>query len=260
MPIDDGKQVSSVNGANFNQYSPLKPKKEEKFGLIFDWSNYKTDDTYLKWCKFDSEKYLKSEGLDKTNVVPNISADTTILPPMFPEAKTDAIKVDKVEIPIPAIKISDSNNSKKELNLPRNYTKNFNVAKNLFKGTAEDLNACLANTKLKGQGQVFLDAQEKYGINALFLMSIAKVESGYGNKTPKGKPHNIVGAIGQNYKSYEECIDKLGNNLKKNYFSKNLTTIDKIRSKYCKTNTTWPNKISKEMERLSNIIRKRYEE
>ena len=97
-------------------------------------------------------------------------------------------------------------------------------------------------------------------LNALFLMSIVKVESGYGNKPMKGKPYNIVGAVGQNPKSYKECIDKLGSNLKNNYIGSNLETIEKIRSKYCKWNKIWPDSIANEMGRLSNKIMERYKE
>lgn len=141
---------------------------------------------------------------------------------------------------------------------PRYFNFSFspksNVVTKLFEGSVEDLNKCLENTKLKGQGQAFLDAQNKYGINALFLMSIAKVESGYGAQPKTYCKYNVVGMVGQKPKSYAECIDSLGRNLNKNYISKGNTTIEKIRDKYCKTNKIWPKEIAKEMNNLTRQI------
>lgn len=142
--------------------------------------------------------------------------------------------------------------------IPTSYSVKFNVAKNLFNGTAEDLDACLAKTKLKGMGKDFMEIQEEFGVNALFLMSIAKVESGYGNAPMKGKPYNIVGAIGQKPKSYKECIYKLARNLRKNYINSNRTNPKDINKKYS-ANDKWADEVVKEMTRLSKKIKSHYE-
>ena len=134
------------------------------------------------------------------------------------------------------------------------YSPNTNVTTKLFEGTAEDLEKCLEKTKLKGQGQAFLYAQNKYGINALFLMSIAKVESGYGAKPKTYCKYNVVGAVGQKPTSYAACIDSLGRNLNKNYVTKGHTTIARIRDKYCNSNKVWPKLIAEEMNNLNNQI------
>lgn len=133
------------------------------------------------------------------------------------------------------------------------YSPNTNVTTKLFEGTAEDLDKCLEKTKLKGQGQAFLDAQNKYGINALFLMSIAKVESGYGAKPKTYCKYNVFGVSGQKPKSYADGIDKLCQNLKKNYLPKGKT-IEKIRDIYCSANVTWPREVAKEMNNLTKQI------
>ncbi len=260
MSIDEGKPISGLQGTNSNQYNPVAPQKEHKVGVIFDWSKNSNDSSELKLWNTDVEKILNSNKIEGNR----LDIDDSILPSIKQVARQDATRVAKVPVaytilPPNSEKIEEENIEDAILNLPRNYTKYFDVTKTLFRGSAEDLNYCLANTKLKGQGKFFLRAQEKYGINALFLMSVAKVESGYGNKTPKGKPYNIVGAIGQHYVSYADCINKLGNNLHENYISKKLTTIDEIRSKYCKKNKTWPNNVAKEMKRLSDMIRERHE-
>lgn len=147
---------------------------------------------------------------------------------------------------------------KKFPTLDKPYSTNTNVAKELFDGSADDLNAYLKGTKLEGMGQDFIDIQNKYHINALFLMGIAKVESGYGNQPKKSCKFNIVGAGGVFPKSYTDSINGLGQNLINNYVSKGLTTPNKIRNRYCKGNNTWPQKVSTEMNEIRNFLKKRY--
>ena len=142
--------------------------------------------------------------------------------------------------------------------IPTSYNNNFHVENNLFDGSASDINRVLNGTKLTGLGQVFIDAQEKYGINAIFLMSIIKIESGYGNAPKSYCKYNISGALGQRYKSYEECIDRLANNLKKNYFSKNAKTISKIANIYSGKPLVWMKDVANAMGEISNTIMKPY--
>lgn len=47
--------------------------------------------------------------------------------------------------------------------------------------TAEQLNELLEDRGiLEGRGEVFLEAQEEHGLNALYLISHAQVETGHG--------------------------------------------------------------------------------
>ena len=153
--------------------------------------------------------------------------------------------------------------------LSQNYNRNFNVTKNLFKGSAADLNKYLSGTKMSGQGAALLEAQEKYGVNALFLMAIIETESGYGNAPARDKsgvkPFNVAGLKKrgggyQNNASYEACIDSLGSNLSRLYFKNGRVTIEKIRQLYCRGNTRWSNKIVGEMKNISSKISQQYGE
>lgn len=144
-------------------------------------------------------------------------------------------------------------------NCQKLYTNKFNVTKELFNGNAEDLNRCLKGTKLEGQGQMFIDTQEKYGINAIFLMAIARLESGYGNK-PQKNPYSIFGTGDRTSKSYAKCLDKLSNNLKQNYISKNnLETISAINKRYSPENPQWSIGIAKSMTIISKQIMAAYQ-
>ena len=58
--------------------------------------------------------------------------------------------------------------------LQKSMNKNTFDVTTKFEGTAADLDLILKNTKLKGLGKNFLAAQEKYGVNALFMIAIAQ--------------------------------------------------------------------------------------
>lgn len=184
-------------------------------------------------------------------------------------AQPDALRVDNTNTKITA------ELDKKEFKIPTiptNYPLNYDITKHLFNGKVEDLNRCLTGTKLEGKGQLFLNAQEKYGINAVFLMSIAKNESNFGAAPAKEKNgtvhrYNIAGLTTgskvsghrfQNSNSYADCIDSLCQNLQKHYISKHHTTISSIQSVYAPGNKAWANSVKNEMGELSTTIMKPY--
>lgn len=150
-----------------------------------------------------------------------------------------------------------------------NWNRNTKIKGQLFHGSANDLNSCLKGTKLEGMGQAFIDAQEKYGVNALFLMAIAKVESSYGKAPAEDKSgvhkYNIAGLKKrgggyQNNESYEQCINSCASSLKRLYFNAKpaRNTLLEINRLYCSGNLKWSSKIAEEMNRLTNIISKNY--
>jgi hypothetical protein len=118
-------------------------------------------------------------------------------------------------------------------------------------------------------GQIFINAQNKYGVNALFLMSIASVESKYGKHPAKGATvcqYNIMGLKTgsgkyQDNKSYAECVDSGASSLQRLYFNKKptgLVTVRQIHDQYCKGNAKWTKEICDEMNRLSSTILEQY--
>ena len=104
--------------------------------------------------------------------------------------------------------------------------------------TAAQLNAKLKN-RLKGCGRYFIDAQEKYGINAEFLAAIAIHESGNGSSVAARRKNNFFGLMGKrgalSFSSQKECIDCVAKNLTKPrgyYFGRGRYTISSIGRKY----------------------------
>jgi len=107
-----------------------------------------------------------------------------------------------------------------------------------YTGTAADLNAKLGGV-LAGKGQVFLNAQQQYGINAAVLASICMHESANGS-SPLARSKNNVGGVRiagstefRTYGSVDECILHIAEFLKRSYINQGLTTIAQIGAKYC---------------------------
>ena len=124
-------------------------------------------------------------------------------------------------------------------------TLSMDVSRVKYNGTAEHLNQFLGGV-LRGKGKAFCKAQEKYGINAVFLLAIAKHESGNGTSKIARERCNVAGMKGKNgwmrFSSVEECIDKMAKNIKENYVDENKKTISQINRKYAK-DTKWGTKI-----------------
>ena len=98
--------------------------------------------------------------------------------------------------------------------------------------TADDLDKAVIALKkdnnLIGAGQYFIDTQEKYDINAIVLLAMACLESGFGNSKLAREKNNLFGIHANdslkgtaNYGDYfatkEDCVDFAGYKLRKQY-------------------------------------------
>jgi beta-N-acetylglucosaminidase len=121
--------------------------------------------------------------------------------------------------------------------------------------TAEQLNAKLKN-RLEGCGQYFIDAQEKYGINAEFLAAIAIHESGNGSSAAARRKNNFFGLMGKrgqlSFDTPQECIECAAKNLTKPngyYIAKGRYTIGSIGKKWA-ADKKWSSKIVSTMKSI----------
>ena len=159
---------------------------------------------------------------------------------------------------------SSANNSKSSVNY-RHWSKmddaemrrffgdyDYDVTKK-FTGTAEDLNRFLdkyPNSKLKGKGQAFIDAQNKYNISALVLLAICGAETSYGTDGSAVERNNFANIEKESNASYdgrwrkfnsvEDCIMELARLLRENYVDSpgkgkvaHLTKLYQIGPKFC---------------------------
>lgn len=101
---------------------------------------------------------------------------------------------------------------------------------------------------LKPYARAFLNAEEDYGINACFLVSIAALESGWGRN--QFRDNNIFGFGKKSFESVEESIDYVAWYLYKHYIREDGRyyrggTIEAIGSIYCPDGTgDWPRLVS----------------
>lgn len=71
--------------------------------------------------------------------------------------------------------------------------------------------------ELKGLGEYFIKAEEDYSVNAVFLASIAALESGWGRYC--FRENNMFGYSGMSFVSKAECIDFVAKKISENYLS-----------------------------------------
>ena len=132
-------------------------------------------------------------------------------------------------------------NSKSHISANTSANENLQNAKltDEFTGTADQLNKMLNRRDgvLKNKGQVFLDAQKRYGINAAILAAICINESAYGTSNLARNKNNVGGVSqGKGFKTYnsvDECIMDIARFLKSGYVDKGLVTIKQVGKKYC---------------------------
>ena len=75
-------------------------------------------------------------------------------------------------------------------NLTLSVNSDLRVASNV---TSEEIDKMLEGTKLHGLGSAFVEAEQKYGVNALYMMGLACLESGFGNSAFAQKRNNLYG-------------------------------------------------------------------
>lgn len=85
---------------------------------------------------------------------------------------------------------------------------------------------------LSGYGQAFYNMEQNYGINSIFAISVAEIESGHGTSSAFRYKNNAFGlGPGMAFSSVESCINYFGGLMNKSmYYGK---PIDRIGVVYC---------------------------
>lgn len=121
--------------------------------------------------------------------------------------------------------------------------------------SAEELSEGLLH-ELCALSEEFIAAEEKYGINAVFLCSVAALESGWGKYC--FRPNNIFGWSGKSFENKAECIDFVASKLAENYLSEdgkyyNGKTVSGVNVFY-NGNSFWEDKITEIMAMIERRI------
>lgn len=118
-------------------------------------------------------------------------------------------------------KASENKNTR---NLTLSVNSDLRVASNV---TSEEIDKMLEGTKLHGLGSAFVEAEQKYGVNALYMMGLACLESGFGNSAFAQKRNNLYGwnAVDSNpnnassFTSKKEATLYVASKLQSNYLT-----------------------------------------
>lgn len=123
-----------------------------------------------------------------------------------------------------------------------------NITMNPFQKTnfsPEELESVLTKG-LSGYGQAFYNMEQKYGINSIFAISVAELESGHGTSSAFRNKNNAFGiGSGKRFSSVEAGIEYFGQLMNKSlYYGK---SIDRIGSIYC-VGDNWAYKVKSLMK------------
>ena len=146
---------------------------------------------------------------------------------IIPSKNTEITKEEIIQI-TETIKITNRGMEQKRniKNLNIDVNSDLRILSNL---TVDEYNKMLENTELNNLGNALEKAEKEYGINGLYLMGLACLESGYGKSEFARKRNNLVGwnAVNSNpnkasyFESKEECILYVAKRLKTNYLNEN---------------------------------------
>lgn len=98
--------------------------------------------------------------------------------------------------------------------------------------SSEGFDAILVGTGLEGCGVYFQEVESQYGINGLFAVSVAKVESNLGESNLAKKKNNFFGMLGCSFSSKEEGILAFGELISESSYYQGKT-IEQIAKTYC---------------------------
>lgn len=104
----------------------------------------------------------------------------------------------------------------------------------------------------------FFAAEEKYGVNALFLCAVAALESGWGRYC--FRQNNIFGWSGKDFENKAECVDFVSSKIAEHYLSSegkyyNGKTLSGVNVCY-NGNVFWETKVAEIMAMISGRIEK----
>lgn len=121
--------------------------------------------------------------------------------------------------------------------------------------TAADLKL-ITKQGLVGLEDAFIEAEKKYGVNALFLIAIASLESA--NGTICFKPNNMFGYGSKGYATKEDCIDDVASGIGNNYLKPSGPfyygkTINDVHKRYA-SSSTWDDKVARNMQHYYSVI------
>lgn len=173
------------------------------------WNNSSEENSSSDVIIIDAQRYIPIEAS-----APSIQDEAELVSPDFFGAE-----------PVRIISVyADSQNY-----YPGNFYINTNQLRMLSNVSPFILNQCLYGTGLFGLGYAFKCAEQKYGVNAFFLMGLAMHESNGGMSAIARDKNNLFGFMAYDRSPYqsagyfrtrEECIDVVAAYISKHYLTR----------------------------------------
>ena len=146
------------------------------------------------------------------------------------------------------------NEKKSFINPVKNFTLEVCERTNF---TVDDIYKITSGTSLEGLEDAVVKAEEVYGINALFILSVAALESGWGNSDLAMYRNNLFGiaAFDSNvdaafdFATKEECVLYFAELISEDYVGEGRTDLYSINDKYA-TSDTWADKVGSMMNSM----------
>lgn len=151
---------------------------------------------------------INSYGIDNTKMVLDLSAELDTLQTKYSELEAKYNELDEKYTKLTTLPVFN----------PNDVTE-------VSGATVLHLQQALSESpQLFSLAKYFVQAEEKYGINAYVLASIVALESGWGTSEISKRDYNLTGyavydglSQGKVFSSYEECIDATAELLAKHY-------------------------------------------
>lgn len=199
------------------------------------------------------------------------AVETTRITHLF-KGKFIAFELNGTRYFIPESDVIWSIRSVRDLHLVSRYTagrhvaqeKRTNITNDITQPTnlsAEELDKALSGTNLAGLGQAFQAMEERWGVNALFAISVAAHESGWGTSYLARSRNNLFGIAAYDgnegaaygFSSQAACIDHWGEMIKEVYFNRGYTSLTSVNSIYA-SDTRWASKVQSTMSAMQHKI------
>jgi beta-N-acetylglucosaminidase len=143
-------------------------------------------------------------------------------------------------------------------NKPKNLTLDPTIPTNL---TADEIAQILAGSNLAGIEDAVVEVEEKYGVNALFTISLAMLESGHGKSYLARTRNNLFGicaydgneGAASSFGSKSECVRYWGKLIHDVYFANGRTSLESINAIYA-SNPEWASHVRSIMSRNAAIV------
>ena len=149
-------------------------------------------------------------------------------------------------------------NDRHMISTEKNYTMDISTRTNL---TEEDLLKITRGTELEGVESACVKAEEDYGVNSLFILSVAAQESGWGKSYLSHTRNNLFGICAfdtnvnaaSSFSSKGQCIEYFARLIRNEYFSKGRTDPYSIGAIYA-SDQRWAKAVSTHMSEMLNVL------